>query len=86
MRKAEQLEERLVAGKEPGKAPADQAQANELSAALAKALGELSEKHRAVFVLYSHKGLSYKEIAHILRISIGTVMSRPSIENCFWPR
>ncbi len=76
VRKAESLEERLVPGKEVGKAPLANAQANELSAALAKALGELSEKHRAVFVLYSRKSMSYKEIAKVLDVSIGTVMSR----------
>jgi RNA polymerase sigma-70 factor (ECF subfamily) len=76
VRKAESLEERLVPGHSPeGGAPA-RAQANELSEALAKALGELSDKHRAVFVLYSQQGLSYKEIAKALEVSIGTVMSR----------
>lgn len=76
VRKAESLEEGLVKGGAPGSAPADQAQASELQAALDLALSELSEKHRTVFVLYSVKGLSYKEIAAALEISIGTVMSR----------
>jgi RNA polymerase sigma-70 factor, ECF subfamily len=76
VRKADPLEERLVPGKNIGGGAAGAAQANELGEALAKALGELSEKHRAVFVLYSTKGLSYKEIASTLEVSIGTVMSR----------
>lgn len=76
VRKAESLEERLVAGESrEGGAPA-RAQAKELTEALATALGELSDKHRTVFVLYSQKGLSYKEIAQALEVSIGTVMSR----------
>ncbi len=56
--------------------PAVMASGNELKSALDKALSELSEKHRAVFLLYTVKGLSYKEIADALSISIGTVMSR----------
>ncbi len=56
--------------------PATLASGNELKGALDKALSELSEKHRAVFLLYTVKGLSYKEIADALHISVGTVMSR----------
>jgi RNA polymerase sigma-70 factor, ECF subfamily len=56
--------------------PALMASGNELKTALDKALAELSEKHRTVFLLYTVKGLSYKEIADALSISIGTVMSR----------
>lgn len=56
--------------------PADLAAGNELKDALQKALGDLSEKHREVFLLYTVKGLSYQEIADSLAISIGTVMSR----------
>lgn len=56
--------------------PAVLAAGNELKAALDKALSGLSEKHRTVFLLYTVKGLSYREIADALKISIGTVMSR----------
>lgn len=56
--------------------PAVMASGNELKTALDKALAGLSEKHRTVFLLYTVKGLSYKEIADALSISIGTVMSR----------
>jgi RNA polymerase sigma-70 factor (ECF subfamily) len=56
--------------------PAIMASGNELKSALEKALAELSEKHRTVFLLYTVKGLSYKEISDALEISIGTVMSR----------
>lgn len=56
--------------------PAVNASGNELKTALEKALAELSDKHRTVFLLYTVKGLSYKEISDALEISIGTVMSR----------
>lgn len=85
VRQAEQLDEKLVAdgveAPRSGRAghelpPAENAQARELQAALDQALARLSEKHRTVFVLYTVKGLSYKEIADTVGISIGTVMSR----------
>ena len=56
--------------------PAILAAGHELKTALDKALGELSEKHRTVFLLYTVKGQSYREIADALDVSIGTVMSR----------
>ena len=40
------------------------------------ALSRLSEKHRAVFLLYSYEELGYAEIAEVLEIPLGTVMSR----------
>jgi len=40
------------------------------------ALTELSPEHRAVVVLKELEGLQYHEIAGILDLSIGTVMSR----------
>ncbi|MCO5171500.1 MAG: RNA polymerase sigma factor [Planctomycetes bacterium] len=86
VRQAEPLDERLVAdgvegpsqggGPAQAVAPPQGAQARELQAALDQALAKLSEKHRTVFVLYTVKGLSYKEIADAVGISIGTVMSR----------
>ena len=48
----------------------------ELQGEIAKALDRLSEKHRQVILLREFEGLSYKEIAEILEISVGTVMSR----------
>lgn len=84
VRQAEPLDERLVADGADGPsqggvaevAPPQSAQARELQAALDRALAKLSEKHRTVFVLYTVNGLSYKEIADSVGISIGTVMSR----------
>jgi RNA polymerase sigma-70 factor, ECF subfamily len=40
------------------------------------ALGKLSPKLRATFVLFAEAGLSYKEIAETQAVPIGTVMSR----------
>jgi RNA polymerase sigma-70 factor (ECF subfamily) len=41
-----------------------------------RALEELSEKHRTVFLLHTVEDMAYKDIAEMLDISIGTVMSR----------
>lgn len=48
----------------------------ELREKIAAALDTLSEKQRAALTLCDIDGLSYKEIADILNIQIGTVMSR----------
>jgi RNA polymerase sigma-70 factor (ECF subfamily) len=43
---------------------------------LTDALAELPEAQRRTFVLHVEAGLSYREVADVLEISIGTVMSR----------
>ena len=48
----------------------------ELITAVGQALERQSAKHREVIVLREVEGLSYKEIAEVLDISVGTVMSR----------
>lgn len=48
----------------------------ELRAKMLEALESLSEKHRTILVLREVEGLSYEEIADVLQISKGTVMSR----------
>jgi RNA polymerase sigma-70 factor, ECF subfamily len=48
----------------------------DLRALLDRALASLSEAQRQTFVLYADAGLSYREVADALGISIGTVMSR----------
>ena len=47
-----------------------------LDAELARALQDLSHKHRAAIVLVDIDGLSYQEAADVLAIPPGTVMSR----------
>ena len=43
---------------------------------LDRALQVLSEPQRQTFVLHAEAGLSYREVAEVMDISIGTVMSR----------
>lgn len=47
-----------------------------LDADIQRAIGELPEEYRVAVVLCDVEGLSYREIAGILRIPIGTVRSR----------
>lgn len=48
----------------------------ELSDAIQAALAELPEYHRAVILLRELEGLSYEEMARILKVPKGTIMSR----------
>ena len=48
----------------------------ELKAKIGEALGSLSENHRAILLLREVEGLSYEELAQVLGIRKGTVMSR----------
>jgi len=56
--------------------PQEEAQEHDLRRAIDEALLNVSEKNRAALVLYALEGMSYKEVAEVLGISIGTVMSR----------
>ncbi len=58
------------------RSPTDEAAAADLKEAIDKALMNVSEKNRVALVLYALEGMSYKEVAEVLGISIGTVMSR----------
>src|SRR5438552_6359046 len=49
---------------------------SDLRQLLDQALATLSEVQRQTFVLHADAGLSYREVADVLGISIGTVMSR----------
>lgn len=60
----------------PGPAPDVALQNQQEMQHLARALNELSEEHRIVMTLREIDGLSYEEIADVLGISKGTVMSR----------
>jgi RNA polymerase sigma-70 factor (ECF subfamily) len=59
-------------GENPGKTVARQ----ELSEHIQAALDELPEYHRAVILLREVEGLSYEEMAKILKVPKGTIMSR----------
>ncbi len=68
-------------GENPGRRspppdPVAQAQEKELEERLMESVDQLSEKHRAVFVLHAIENLSYKQIAEVVGCNIGTVMSR----------
>lgn len=56
--------------------PADTVARRELAEVVTKAMSKLTEKHRAIIVLREIEGLSYEEMAEVLQISKGTVMSR----------
>jgi predicted DNA-binding protein (UPF0251 family) len=56
--------------------PADRAARAEKRARIDQALTRLSEDHRAIIILSDLEGLSYREIAEVLGIPMGTVMSR----------
>jgi RNA polymerase sigma-70 factor (ECF subfamily) len=62
----------LATDRSPQEAAADR----DLGTAIDKALSNISEKNRAALILYAIEGMSYKEVAEVLGISIGTVMSR----------
>lgn len=61
---------------DPSPGPSAQALNAELRQHLIEALGLLDASSRAVVVLRDVEGLSYEEIAHILRCQVGTVKSR----------
>lgn len=56
--------------------PCREAEESDLRRALAEALSQLPESQRRTFVLHVDGGLSYREVADAMGISIGTVMSR----------
>jgi RNA polymerase sigma-70 factor (ECF subfamily) len=58
------------------RSPPEEAAAADLREAIDKALANVSEKNRAALVLFALEGMSYQEVADVLGISIGTVMSR----------
>ena len=62
----------------PGAArdPREALAAAELGAAIEQAVALLPAKHRAAFVLREFEGLSYQDMAQVMRCSLGTVMSR----------
>ncbi len=68
-----QVQREIPDGK-PG--PGDCLEQKELREVLLRAIGELSEEHRAVMLMREYQTLSYEEISEIMGISLGTVKSR----------
>ena len=56
--------------------PSREIENEERSRIIDKCLQQLSESHRTVLILYYYQDFQYSEIAEMLGISIGTVMSR----------
>jgi RNA polymerase sigma-70 factor, ECF subfamily len=61
---------------DPGEDPGAAAARAEQRARITRALDTLPEHHRAIIMLSDLEGLSYREIADVLNIPMGTVMSR----------
>jgi RNA polymerase sigma-70 factor (ECF subfamily) len=80
MRRTEALDGRAgdLAGelKDPSGDPEESAQRHELRRRLWQALAALPTAKREIMVLRDYHDLSYAEIAAVLRIPVGTVMSR----------
>ena len=65
---------RLITSEEHG--PREKAALKEAGELIEKALMELSERHREVFVLYHYEHLNYEEIAETVGRPVGTVKSQ----------
>ena len=61
---------------DPADAPEQTAERGATAMSIERALSELAEPLREVVVLREVEGLSYKEIAAVMHVPIGTVMSR----------
>jgi RNA polymerase sigma-70 factor (ECF subfamily) len=68
-------EETAQSALDPAASPADQVEARELERAVRTALASLPEKQRIAVVLQRYEGLSYEQIAEILRLSRSAVES-----------
>jgi RNA polymerase sigma-70 factor (ECF subfamily) len=67
------LDELEEMGKSPSSPPPD-----DIIGDLVKCLGKISPEHREVLLLVGLEDMSYQEVASVLDIPIGTVMSRLS--------
>lgn len=69
----------LVAMADAAPGPEERALTSEQGAAVAVAIGQLSEEYRVAILLRFYRGLSIQEIAQALDIPLGTVKSRLSV-------
>lgn len=87
VREAEEFDERFRGDEEPtgeagilgtrlGTNPQKATLRRELAEKIEEALGQLPEKHREILVLREVEGMSYEDLARVLKIPKGTVMSR----------
>jgi RNA polymerase sigma-70 factor, ECF subfamily len=74
--KGGQVAEESLLPKMLGGNPSRALQDKEIRGRIERALGELSENHRAVLVMREVEGLSYEEMAEVMDCSKGTIMSR----------
>jgi len=51
-------------------------EAHEIGRAIDSALESLPLKHRTAFILREYEGMTYHEMAHVMKCNLGTVMSR----------
>ena len=65
--------ERLI---DKGESPFDNAAHEEVRAKVEQELRKVSDPYRTVVILRDLEGMSYEEIAEIMRVSLGTVKSR----------
>jgi RNA polymerase sigma-70 factor (ECF subfamily) len=72
----ESMDAVFEAQNEVAKDPFADAHDRELREQLTKAINELTPEHKAVIVLRTLEGMSYKDIGEVLGCSEGTVMSR----------
>ncbi len=61
---------------DPDPTPDLRLEQRELHRVIESALARLDEKHRTILVFFDIEGLTYEEIAAVLRLPIGTVKSR----------
>ena len=66
----------LRTGRSGENSPLKHLEQAEISEAVSRAVDQLGDAHRMVFTLYCYEGLSYGEIAAVMEIPVGTVMSR----------
>jgi RNA polymerase sigma-70 factor (ECF subfamily) len=71
----EEFDETVHSGEETRADAESKLMADEESARVRRALGELPEAFREVLVMREIEGLSYKEIADVMGVPMGTVMS-----------